>query len=420
MNAPAPLDGHEYRGFQIKLYPTDADIEVLTALRESLRCAWNWMVKNTNEEPRSAAIAWLIRAGIAQAKPQRPNYDGMTPEDSEIAAIEYRDLVRSWWADVGSKLKQHKNECPHWRTLKEWMDHFGCKQDYQLIGKVISWAGLLMPGAHMRQALVKQFFAKSARPKRARRRFEHVPLRVRSGTCFEVGDFGERRGRAFYNCQISINGLKIRGRLPGAAPKGRVLQGVSITEQADGWWASVKVEQPIRALPRATPGKIVGIDVGLDSIAAFSDSDVTIPNARDLEFAERIADMQSRGGPVGRTHLRMARHLRHVINSKIVKHVADAEVIAVERLPKWIGQRGSRKVSVMRSIVGTLRDRYGDRVREVDPAFTSQDCSNCGVRDKESWSYFMGPIGKCPSCGVIMHRDINAARNIAAKASKEL
>jgi len=51
----------------------------------------------------------------------------------------------------------------------------------------------------------------------------------------------------------------------------------------------------------------------------------------------------------------------------------------------------------------------------VEPHFTSQDCSQCGVRSKESWSYEHGRYGECPSCGYRADRDVNAARNIAAK-----
>ncbi len=48
----------------------------------------------------------------------------------------------------------------------------------------------------------------------------------------------------------------------------------------------------------------------------------------------------------------------------------------------------------------------------VPPHFTSQDCSGCGERVKKSLST---RTHKCPSCGLIEHRDLNAAKNILAK-----
>jgi putative transposase len=54
----------------------------------------------------------------------------------------------------------------------------------------------------------------------------------------------------------------------------------------------------------------------------------------------------------------------------------------------------------------------GVHVMSVAPHFTSQDCSGCGERVKKSLST---RTHKCPNCGLIEHRDLNAAKNILAK-----
>jgi putative transposase len=54
----------------------------------------------------------------------------------------------------------------------------------------------------------------------------------------------------------------------------------------------------------------------------------------------------------------------------------------------------------------------GVHVMAIAPHFTSQDCSGCGERVKKSLST---RTHKCPSCGLIEHRDLNAAKNILAK-----
>jgi putative transposase len=51
----------------------------------------------------------------------------------------------------------------------------------------------------------------------------------------------------------------------------------------------------------------------------------------------------------------------------------------------------------------------GRRVIAVPPAYTSQDCSGCGERVEKSLSV---RTHVCPSCGLILDRDENAARNI--------
>jgi len=64
---------------------------------------------------------------------------------------------------------------------------------------------------------------------------------------------------------------------------------------------------------------------------------------------------------------------------------------------------------------------HGVHVMSVAPHFTppsppraggKQDCSVCGERVKKSLST---RTHKCPNCGLIEHRDLNAAKNILAK-----
>lgn len=265
-----------------------------------------------------------------------------------------------------------------------------------------------------------------------------MPIQVRSGKCFHVGSFGARGGNEnYYNCAVSFPGVpeKIRGRLPGRAPWGRVLQGVSITKEADGWWAAILQEVPDRVLPKPVKGTVVGIDVGLYVIAAFDcemhrdekgnvlshvNPKVTkrgtlITNPRGKMFSEMIAGRQAMNLDTGRIHQRARRHVTHLIYNEIVKVLEYVETIRVEKLPPHIGHMGSDIYSVMRKIVRMLKDRYGDRVVECDPAYTSQLCSDCGHHSKVTWEFRSGesPFRTCPVCGSHKHRDHNAACNIA-------
>jgi putative transposase len=51
----------------------------------------------------------------------------------------------------------------------------------------------------------------------------------------------------------------------------------------------------------------------------------------------------------------------------------------------------------------------GKRVEAVPPAYTTQDCSGCGERIDKSLSV---RTHVCTTCGLILDRDENAARNI--------
>jgi putative transposase len=57
----------------------------------------------------------------------------------------------------------------------------------------------------------------------------------------------------------------------------------------------------------------------------------------------------------------------------------------------------------------------GRSVVAVPPAFTSQRCSGCGILVTKGLSVRWHG---CPECGVSLHRDHNAARNILALGKK--
>lgn len=409
-------EGNEVRGLMIRLYPTQEQESALRELENDLRRCWNWLVKQT-EDVLEARKAYAVRNGLVPPKPTRPDYSGMEPSEAHETKEVYIEQCVAWGKAVYDAT--NKVECCAWRPkLSELVKMYGHKFDYQMFGSDMFFHEGAKPCAHAYQALVKNYFTKAEgmRRKRFRKSRDPMPLQVRSGECFKLGSFGARgKNDHYYNCQIAFNGLKIRGRLPGRAPWGRILEGSSITKQADGWWASIKQEIPKRQLPDPVEGSVIGIDVGLDCIVAMSDG-TRVMNPREKAYSERIAGRQAQGKEVGRLQQSASRHVRHLLYNKVVKQLEQIETIQVEKLTGRIGQMGSRKTSSMRTVAQMLRDRYGDRVREVQCAYTSQDCSQCGHRSKDSWSYAHGPTGECPVCGYRENRDVNAARNIAAKS----
>ena len=438
--------------------------ERVASIEGDLRHVWNWLVSQRTVT-WEANKAFALRNGLVGPKPERPNYEGLEPKASSEAKETYIESCKVWNAAV-TKACKGRQECAYrkfgvGKLSKDYMGVYDRPDeklvwDYQFLARVVLRVqdrpvDAPRPDANALQALVKNFnkgwakngngLAKGQKPKRFRKSHEPMPLGVTSGMRFKLGLFGDRRGRPFYNCQVSFNGLSIKGRLPGVPdgklleysqpwvaqrgvlgptkPIGRVLEGVSVTRKADGWWASIKQEVPIRLIPDVIPGSVVGIDVGLDCLASISDGTmapaVYVSNPREKLYAERIAGRQAMGKPVGRLQQRAAREIRHRIYNKIVKPLATVETIKVERLTGRIGQMGSRMTSSMRMTTRILKERYCTRVREVECAYTSQDCSQCGHRSKESWAYENGKVGECPKCHHRENRDGNASRNIALK-----
>jgi putative transposase len=59
----------------------------------------------------------------------------------------------------------------------------------------------------------------------------------------------------------------------------------------------------------------------------------------------------------------------------------------------------------------------GRRYVAVNPAYTSQDCSGCGHRQTLSLA---DRTYACPCCGLVLDRDLNAAKNIVRLGRQSL
>ena len=87
----------------------------------------------------------------------------------------------------------------------------------------------------------------------------------------------------------------------------------------------------------------------------------------------------------------------------------------VEEPGKNVAAKSGLNRSIQEQTWGLLRQQLaykaewaGRRFVEVDPRYTSQDCSRCGARHNPGKSERYD----CPTCGVSLDRDVNAAVNI--------
>jgi putative transposase len=111
--------------------------------------------------------------------------------------------------------------------------------------------------------------------------------------------------------------------------------------------------------------------------------------------------------------------------------VEDLRVMGMTKSAKGTGEEHGRNVRAKAGLNRAVLDnapyarqrqlayktsRYGSELRLVRPAFTSQRCSACGLRDPESWPG-CGRLFLCIACGHVDHADLNAARNIHSLAA---
>lgn len=115
---------------------------------------------------------------------------------------------------------------------------------------------------------------------------------------------------------------------------------------------------------------------------------------------------------------RIIRNMNHQISKKIVDIAVDTNShIKMENL-KGIrqGKKHSKKFNYalnswsfyqLRDMIGYKAKKQGVGVFFIDPAYTSQTCSRCGVLGNRNSKIF-----KCPICGHADHADANASFNI--------
>jgi len=186
---------------------------------------------------------------------------------------------------------------------------------------------------------------------------------------------------------------------------------------------------------KITPTGYLGVDFGIVNLATDSTGESFSGKAVDT-VRERMtklkAALQSRGTKSAKRHLkklsgrerRFKRHTNHVIAKRVVeKAKGTLQAIALEDLSGFkvtvsANQRerfGKWAFDELRRFVEYKAEMIGIPVVAVNPRNTSRTCSRCGYSDKknrQSQAKF-----ECIQCHFSLNADINAAVNIAFRAS---
>ncbi len=207
-----------------------------------------------------------------------------------------------------------------------------------------------------------------------------------------------------------------------------------IKRSPSGKWHAIFTTESERKMPERNKTPPVGIDLGIETFAYLSDGS-RIENPRNLRLAEERLKLAQRRmsnktkGSSNRAKNRKAvaiayekltnkrRDFLHKVSSNLVKNHS---LIAMEALNNEGLARGFLAKEVLDcswaefvSMISYKAEGAGCEVVLVNPAYTSQMCSNCGLIQKktlaERWH-------DC-ACGASMHRDLNAALNILQRAT---
>jgi len=278
---------------------------------------------------------------------------------------------------------------------------------------------------------------------RVDRAFQAFFRRVKSGETAGYPRFqGHSRYHSFtypqvggHGCARLDNGFLVLSKIGRVGVRwSRPLEGtpktVTISREADGWYAIISCAD-VPAQPLPPTGRETGIDVGL-KVFLITAAGETVENPRHYRKAEkqiakankRVSRRQQgskrRGKAaqcLGRAHQKVKRqradfhhktalHLLKTYDTIYLEDVRVANMVRNHHLAKSISDAGWAQ---FRAILEAKAACAGRRVVAVPPAYTSQDCSGCGERVPKSLSV---RTHVCTSCGLVLDRDENAARNI--------
>jgi putative transposase len=226
--------------------------------------------------------------------------------------------------------------------------------------------------------------------------------------------------------------LKEKDYLPTSGVK---ILSATVSEQAGHWYVSVQVGQE-QAVPE-NAGPVIGVDLGVKSLATFSDG-IVIANPRHLKRRlkkikrfHRAVSRKQKGSKnrkkaahrLGRLYRKVSNQRQNTLHQLTTTLAKTKQVIVIEDL-HVAGMLKNHHLAQAIADVGFGEFRrqllykaqwYGSRVLLADRwEPSSKTCSGCGWLAEDLT--LAERTFHCEQCGLIVDRDLNAALNLAKLA----
>lgn len=208
---------------------------------------------------------------------------------------------------------------------------------------------------------------------------------------------------------------------------------LTIRRRGQHWYACFSCE--IETTNKEKTNLNVGVDVGLTNLLATSDG-ILFPPAKHLRNSERklkrlqrAVSRKKKGGSNRRKAVRkLARLHERITNQRkdtafkaahslfthydgiAIEDLSIKNMVQDKYLSKPIHDSGW---GILKQALVSKAQQWNKTLVFVDPKYTSQDCSQCGTRVHKSLAQ---RVHKCPNCGLVLNRDVNAAINILNKS----
>jgi putative transposase len=249
--------------------------------------------------------------------------------------------------------------------------------------------------------------------------------RYNSFTYKQVGEHGGARLDSGFLVLSKIGHIAVRWSRPVEG----IPKTVTISREADGWYACFScADVPIQPLPPT--GQETGVDLGLEAFATLSDGTRIFSPGWYRKAEQKLKTSQRRVSrrKKGSNRRRKAVQLLAKAHQKVRRQRADFHhktALTLVRANDTIYHEDLQTANMLRNhhLAKSIQDAgwttflsiltykaacAGRRVVAVNPAFTSQRCSGCGVLVTKGLSVRWHA---CPECGTSLHRDHNAAGN---------
>lgn len=255
---------------------------------------------------------------------------------------------------------------------------------------------------------------------------------------------GHKIDRLHYQFQDEYNsftynqsGFKIEGNQLWLSKIGNVkiklhrqpvnIKQVTVIRQTGKWYAVVTCETAKSVFRFVDPHKSVGIDVGITKFVHDSENRTTenplflTRMLAPLKRTQKKLFRRQKGSNnrkkaknmFARLHARIHNKRKNFLHNLSKKYAREYDIIFLERLralnivknhhlSRYIIDSGWRTFKAMLDYKAKL-------VMEVEPAYTSVDCSRCGNPVPKSLAV---RTHRCDKCGLIIDRDYNASLNI--------
>lgn len=207
------------------------------------------------------------------------------------------------------------------------------------------------------------------------------------------------------------------------------------------WFVVLSIEIPTEVV-NTTGNDVVGIDVGCESFLTLSTGEKLEHPHLYKKFEKRLANAQAKYAKLKqRPKVDKAKRKAKYRKNKLYTKVKNQRKDFLHKLSRELVNRFDTLYVEDLNIKGMLKDNWrnlnksicdsgwgyfiqylaykaeeaGKKVVKVNPAYTSQICSGCGYMVKKELSVRRH---KCPSCGLDIDRDVNAAINILSFGTK--